>query len=107
MLTVAIEALPAKVGALSLEAQEKLEKDTAKKEAQAEAKAEAAQKNKMVRVGMRLPGVTRLVRQGTFLTWEWIRHRKSQSNEYKDAQLPFLIEYPSYCINDSFGIFRP
>ncbi|KZT70253.1 density-regulated protein DRP1 [Daedalea quercina L-15889] len=41
------EALQAKLGTLSLEAQEKLEKDTAKKEAKAEAKAEAAQKKKM------------------------------------------------------------
>ncbi|EPT03821.1 hypothetical protein FOMPIDRAFT_1022031 [Fomitopsis schrenkii] len=41
------EALHAKLGTLSLEAQEKLEKDTAKKEAKAEAKAEAAQKKKM------------------------------------------------------------
>jgi len=40
-------ALQAKLGTLSLEAQEKLEKDTAKKEAKAEAKAEAAQKKKM------------------------------------------------------------
>lgn len=44
------EALQAKLGTLSLEAQEKLEKDTAKKEAKAEAKAEAAQKKKMVRI---------------------------------------------------------
>ncbi|KAI0734414.1 density-regulated protein DRP1 [Fomitopsis betulina] len=41
------EALHAKLGTLSLEAQQKLEKDTAKKEAKAEAKAEAAQKKKM------------------------------------------------------------
>ena len=34
---------------MSLEAQEKLEKDTAKKEAKAEAKADAALKKKMVR----------------------------------------------------------
>ena len=45
----AIEALQAKIGTLSLEAQEKLEKDTAKKEAKAEAKADAALKKKMVR----------------------------------------------------------
>ena len=44
-----IEALQAKIGTLSLEAQEKLEKDTAKKEAKAEAKADAALKKKMVR----------------------------------------------------------
>lgn len=43
------EALQAKIGTLSLEAQEKLEKDTAKKEAKAEAKADAALKKKMVR----------------------------------------------------------
>ncbi|KAH9939291.1 density-regulated protein DRP1 [Epithele typhae] len=42
------EALQAKIGTLSLEAQEKLEKDTAKKEAKAEAKADAALKKKMV-----------------------------------------------------------
>ncbi|KII94522.1 hypothetical protein PLICRDRAFT_127522 [Plicaturopsis crispa FD-325 SS-3] len=42
------EALQAKVGTLSLEAQTKLEKDTAKKEAKAEAKADAALKKKMV-----------------------------------------------------------
>jgi len=41
------EALQAKVGTLSLEAQTKLEKDTAKKEAKAEAKADAALKKKM------------------------------------------------------------
>ncbi|RDX55350.1 eukaryotic translation initiation factor 1-like protein [Polyporus arcularius HHB13444] len=41
------EALQAKIGTLSLEAQEKLEKDTAKKEAKAEAKADAALKKKM------------------------------------------------------------
>ena len=43
------EALQAKVGTLSLEAQSKLEKDTAKKEAKADAKADAAMKKKMVR----------------------------------------------------------
>jgi hypothetical protein len=43
-----LEALQAKVGALSLEAQSKLEKDSAKKEAKAEAKADAAMKKKMV-----------------------------------------------------------
>jgi density-regulated protein len=42
------EALQAKVGTLSLEAQAKLEQDTAKKEAKAEAKADAALKKKMV-----------------------------------------------------------
>ncbi|TFK68779.1 density-regulated protein DRP1 [Pluteus cervinus] len=41
------EALQAKIGTLSLEAQTKLEKDTAKKEAKAEAKADAAHKKKM------------------------------------------------------------
>ena len=44
------EALQAKVGTLSLEAQSKLEKDSAKKEAKAEAKADAAMKKRMVRV---------------------------------------------------------
>lgn len=44
------EALQAKLGTLSLEAQNKLEKDTAKKEAKAEAKADAALKKKMVNV---------------------------------------------------------
>jgi hypothetical protein len=43
------EALQSKIGTLSLEAQAKLEKDTAKKEAKAEAKADAALKKKMVR----------------------------------------------------------
>jgi hypothetical protein len=43
------EALQAKVGTSSLEAQTKLEKETAKKEAKAEAKADAALKKKMVR----------------------------------------------------------
>ena len=47
------EALQAKVGTLSLEAQTKLEKDTAKKEAKAEAKADAAMKKKMVRITLR------------------------------------------------------
>jgi hypothetical protein len=42
------EALQSKIGTLSLEAQAKLEKDTAKKEAKAEAKADAALKKKMV-----------------------------------------------------------
>lgn len=42
------EAMQAKLGTLSLEAQSKLEKDTAKKEAKAEAKADAALKKKMV-----------------------------------------------------------
>ncbi|KAF7369312.1 Translation machinery-associated protein 22 [Mycena venus] len=41
------EALQTKVGTLSLEAQQKLEKDMAKKEVKAEAKAEAALKKKM------------------------------------------------------------
>ncbi|KIM78290.1 hypothetical protein PILCRDRAFT_824503 [Piloderma croceum F 1598] len=41
------EALQAKVGTLSLEAQTKLEKDSMKKEAKAEAKADAAMKKKM------------------------------------------------------------
>jgi len=41
------EALQAKIGTLSLEAQSKLEKETAKKEAKAEAKADAALKKKM------------------------------------------------------------
>ncbi|KIJ69676.1 hypothetical protein HYDPIDRAFT_60017, partial [Hydnomerulius pinastri MD-312] len=41
------EALQSKLGTLSLEAQAKLEKDTAKKEAKAEAKADAALKKKM------------------------------------------------------------
>lgn len=41
------EALQAKLGTLSLAAQEKLEKDVAKKEAKAEAKADAAMKKKM------------------------------------------------------------
>ncbi|KAL0581421.1 Translation machinery-associated protein 22 [Marasmius crinis-equi] len=41
------EALQSKVGTLSLEAQSKLEKDTAKKEAKAEAKADAALKKKL------------------------------------------------------------
>lgn len=41
------EALQAKIGTLSLEAQTKLEKDTAKAEAKADAKADAALKKKM------------------------------------------------------------
>jgi hypothetical protein len=41
------EALQAKMGMLTVEAQSKLEKETAKKEAKAEAKAEAALKKKM------------------------------------------------------------
>ncbi|KAG2142735.1 eukaryotic translation initiation factor 1-like protein [Suillus bovinus] len=41
------EALQSKIGTLSLEAQAKLEKDSAKKEAKAEAKADAALKKKM------------------------------------------------------------
>lgn len=40
------DALSAKVGTLSLEAQTKLEKETAKKEAKAEAKADAEAKRK-------------------------------------------------------------
>lgn len=47
-LTIAcVEALQTKVGTLSLEAQTKLEKDMAKKEIKAEAKADAALKKKM------------------------------------------------------------
>jgi hypothetical protein len=42
-----VEALQTKVGTLSLEAQVKLEKDMAKKEVKAEAKADAALKKKM------------------------------------------------------------
>ena len=45
--TIVVEALSAKVGTLSLEAQARLEKDTAKKEAKAEAKADAALKKKL------------------------------------------------------------
>lgn len=45
--SVYLEALQAKVGTLSLEAQAKLEQDTAKKEAKAEAKADAALKKKL------------------------------------------------------------
>lgn len=41
------EALQAKIGTLSLEAQSKLEQETAKKEAKAEAKADAALKKKL------------------------------------------------------------
>ncbi|KAF8204617.1 translation initiation factor SUI1 [Pholiota molesta] len=41
------EALTSKIGTLSLEAQAKLEKETAKKEAKAEAKADAALKKKL------------------------------------------------------------
>ena len=41
------EALSAKLGTLSVEAQAKLEKETAKKEAKAEAKADAALKKKL------------------------------------------------------------
>ena len=48
-LSVAVlEALQARLGTLSLEAQSKLEADSAKKEAKAEAKAEAALKKKLV-----------------------------------------------------------
>ena len=47
-MTDPVEALQAKLGTLSLEAQSKLEKDTAKKEAKAVAKADAALKKKMV-----------------------------------------------------------
>ena len=43
-----VEALQAKLGTLSLEAQSKLEKDTAAKEAKADKKADAALKKKMV-----------------------------------------------------------
>jgi density-regulated protein len=43
------EALKAKLGTISQEAQNKLEEDTAKKEAKAEAKADAARKKKLVR----------------------------------------------------------
>ncbi|KAG6832401.1 Translation machinery-associated protein 22 [Tricholoma furcatifolium] len=46
-LVYCADALTSKVGTLSLEAQAKLEKDTAKKEAKAEAKADAALKKKL------------------------------------------------------------
>ena len=49
------EALQSKLGTLSLEAQAKLEKETAKKEAKAEAKADAALKKKMVRTRVHRP----------------------------------------------------
>lgn len=42
-----LDALQARLGTISLEAQTKLEKDTAKKEAKAEAKANAELKKKM------------------------------------------------------------
>ena len=42
-----VEALQSKIGTLSLDAQAKLEKDTAKKEAKAAAKADAEEKKKM------------------------------------------------------------
>ena len=45
--TVISDALAARLGTISLEAQSKLEQDTAKKEAKAEAKAEAEMKKKM------------------------------------------------------------
>jgi translation initiation factor 1 (eIF-1/SUI1) len=48
------EAVQAKLGTLSLEAQSKLEKETAKKEAKADAKADAALKKKLVRVSILL-----------------------------------------------------
>jgi hypothetical protein len=44
---LSIEALQAKLGTLSIEAQEKLDKEAAKKEAKADAKADAALKKKM------------------------------------------------------------
>jgi hypothetical protein len=44
-----IDALQAKMGTLSVEAQAKLEQEAVKKEAKAAAKAEAAEKKKMVR----------------------------------------------------------
>jgi len=43
------EALKAKLGTISQAAQNKLEEDSAKKEAKAEAKADAARKKKLVR----------------------------------------------------------
>jgi len=43
------EALRVKLGTISLAAQSKLEEDTAKKEAKAEAKADVARKKKLVR----------------------------------------------------------
>lgn len=46
---------------MSLEAQTKLEKDTAKKEAKAEAKADAAMKKKMVRRVLLSPSPTLIV----------------------------------------------
>lgn len=54
LIRLRLEALQAKVGTLSLEAQTKLEKDTAKKEAKAEARADAALKKKMVRILVRI-----------------------------------------------------
>lgn len=52
---VEIEALQKKLGTISLEAQSKLEKDAAVKEAKAEKKADAALKKKMVRLQYLLP----------------------------------------------------
>lgn len=51
MLTSPTDALTSKIGALSLEAQKKLEKEAAKKEAKAEAKADADVKKKQVWLG--------------------------------------------------------
>ena len=47
LLSLSVEALQAKIGTLSLEAQTKLEKEAMKKEAKAEAKADAALKKKL------------------------------------------------------------
>ena len=47
LLFLSLEALQAKIGTLSLEAQTKLEKEALKKEAKADAKADAALKKKL------------------------------------------------------------
>lgn len=57
---ISADALTAKLGTLSVEAQSKLEKDTAKKEAKAEAKEVAEAKKKLVRLMWSSPAASEL-----------------------------------------------
>lgn len=72
-----LEALSAKVGTLSLEAQAKLEKDTVKKELKAEAKADAALKKKLAS-HVRPPFfLLRVVADWKLLSFSFRSHRSS------------------------------
>jgi hypothetical protein len=86
------EAVQAKLGTLSLEAQSKLEKETAKKEAKADAKADAALKKKLVRVSIFYYSLPRSPRAG-IASWSspnlGLRETLSQPHECLGDYLPY------------------